>query len=245
VATAYPLAFSIAVSDAEEDDKEQLYRLIYSYLVRRAVCGLTAKSLNKTFARVVSVMLAKGVSSRSFAHAFADQTGTAVRFPSDDEFQNAIASNPVYQWFLKKERLVDILWELELKARDKFTVPTGRPDFVSVEHVLPQSWEEHWPLTNGRKASNGVADDEKMAVEINHRQMLLHTLGNLTLVTISGNSAASYYAFDKKKPWLKKSLLALNLVIAEREEWNEKEITRRANALAKMATKIWPALPAL
>lgn len=40
VSTEYPLTFRIAVSDAERSEKRRLYTLIYSYLVRRALCGL-------------------------------------------------------------------------------------------------------------------------------------------------------------------------------------------------------------
>jgi hypothetical protein len=54
VSTAYPLTFRIAVSDAAQAEKRRLYNLIYSYLVRRALCGLTPKSLNKTFARMTA-----------------------------------------------------------------------------------------------------------------------------------------------------------------------------------------------
>ncbi len=245
VATAYPLAFNIAVSDAQDSEKKSLYQLIYSYLVRRAICGLTAKGLNKTFARVVGAFLENGVSVQSFAHAFADQTGPAVRFPGDEEFQNAVRLNPLYQWMLKKERLTDILWEFELKLRDKYTVGTGRPDYISIEHILPQNWREHWPLPDGRKApSDGsVGLDEEMIAQISARQSVLHGLGNLTLVTVPANSSAQNHAFAKKQGWLKKSLLALNAPIIERDEWDEKEIARRARTLAGVAVNIWPALP--
>jgi hypothetical protein len=45
------------------------------------------------------------------------------------------------------------------------------------------------------------------------REAALHTLGNLTLITVPGNTSASNSAFHDKAQWLRKSLLALNLAI--------------------------------
>ena len=211
VATAYPLVFAVAASDVDDLEKDTIYQLIYSYLVRRALCGLTPKSLNKTFPRIIFTLLKDGVSRDSFAKAFASQTGPAVRFPGDEEVRKAIAANPVYNWFLKKDRLTDILWELELKSRTKFSVSSPRPSFTSIEHILPQSWAASYPLLDERMAPADYVTgaDESMLAAITSRNAFLHTLGNLTLITISGNSAASNSAFPEKKRWLQKSLLAL------------------------------------
>jgi hypothetical protein len=54
VSTAYPLVFVIQASDAEEDEKAALYLLIVSYVVRRMICGLTAKAYNNVFLRYAS-----------------------------------------------------------------------------------------------------------------------------------------------------------------------------------------------
>jgi hypothetical protein len=247
VTTVYPLIFCIAIADVDEVAKDQLYRLVYSYLVRRAICGLTPKNLNKTFQRMVSIFLESGVSLESLATAFSDQTGPAVRFPADDEFEAAIREKPVYEMILKKERLIDILWELELRLRDKFSVATPRPNGISIEHILPQRWAKNWILPDGRKAPPDFVTgaDETMLVSIAARNGVLHTLGNLTLITVPGNSAASNSAFAEKKQWLKKSLLALNLAIVEdRQSWDLLEINDRAIALSSLAKLIWPSLTA-
>jgi hypothetical protein len=201
VSTAYPLVFRIAASDADPVEKEQLYTLIYSYLVRRAICGLTPKSLNKTFARLVSALNKDGVSLGAFSAAFAEQRGDAVRFPADSEFRAALRSKPLYQMIGRKERLADLLWDLECASRTKYSVQTPRPPEISAEHVLPQTWTTNWPLPDGRVAPadklTGV--DEAMQVDIRTREAALHTLGNLTLITVPGNTTASNRAFAEKK----------------------------------------------
>lgn len=245
VATAYPLVFTIAAAEVEEGEKEALYRLIYSYLVRRAICGLTPKNLNKNFARAIGILLEQGVSRAAFANAFVGR-GDAVRFPADAEFRSAIVANPIYTSILKKERLQDILWELELRVRDKFSVPTPRPTGMSIEHILPQFWAEYWPLPDGRKAPRDLLTgaDKDMLTAIAGRQGILHTLGNLTLITVPGNTAASNSAFEEKRKWLKKSLLALNLEIIDEknQSWGEAEIQNRSRALANLAVEIWPGI---
>lgn len=245
VSTAYPLVFQIAASDAQEQEKANLYDLIYSYLVRRAVCGLTSKNMNKTFATMTGVMIRDGVSVRAFAAVMAEFKGDATRFPDDDELRTAMRSKPIYQMIGRKERLADMLWDLESAARNKYNVNTARPDFLSVEHVLPQTWRTTWSLPDGSMAPADAlaATDESMASAIAAREGAVHRIGNLTLITMPGNVTASNRPFNEKKPWLLQSLLALNLTLAERDDWNEDAITERADALADLAVQVWPALP--
>jgi hypothetical protein len=244
VSTAYPLVFRIAQSEAAPEEKAHLYRLVYSYLVRRALCGLTPKSLNKTFARLTRELIESGVSVETFAAAFAHQRGDAVRFPDNAELLNAIATKPVYLMLARRERLADVLWDLEHATRSKFSVHSARPASISVEHVLPQTWTTTWPLSDGRHAPPDKisAADPAMLTEIAAREAVLHTLGNLTLITGAGNSAASNFEFCRKKLWLKQSLLALNLEIMECDDWDVNAIAERGRRLADRATTIWPAL---
>ena len=191
----------------------------------------------------MSALLKEGVSREAFAKAFASQ-GATVRFPSDEEFRGAVGTNPLYNWILKKERLADILWELELKVRDKYSVGTPRPAGMSIEHMLPQNWAEHWPLPDGRDAPRDflTGADKEMLAAISLRQNVLHTLGNLTLITIPGNTAASNSKFSEKCECLKKSLLALNLEIVTNPTWTDTEIQTRSRNLADSAIAIWPAI---
>ena len=245
VSTAYPLVFRIAVSDAPSVEKAKLYNLIHSYLVRRALCGLTPKNLNKTFARLTRELIENGVSTEAFAKAFVNQRGDAVRFPADDELRIAIQTKPTYHMFSRKDRLADLLWDIEAATRTKFSVDTPRPSYISVEHVLPQTWMTNWVLADGRRApaDRFTGADEVMLTEIRARDGAVHTFGNLTLITVAGNSAASNSAFPEKKQWLNLSLLALNHEIVERDKWGPDAIAERAETIADRAIEIWPAVP--
>jgi len=241
VTTAYPLIFVIESSDVPEDVRAILYRWIMSYVVRRMICGLTAKNYNNVFLRLASDLRAKGVSLVSAAAAFGSLDGDTVRFPDDDEFRTAIGSRRVYG-NIQQHRLQHILSHLETEARDRFDESTSLPIDLTIEHVMPDVWWEHWPLSDGTKAPSdlrgGMTETQLKLIE--ERERCKHTLGNLTLLSDARNPSLGNLGFPFKREKLRQSLLKLNHEIAEEPDWNEKQITQRATRLANLAIKIWP-----
>lgn len=245
VSTAYPLVFHVAVT-AEPADAAIIYRLIESYVVRRAMLGLSPKNFNKTFGRVVTLMLEQGTTPAVFASAFDGARGDTVRFPDDGEFTAGVVDKPIYQMIGRKERLADILWQIECAARTKYHLDTGKPPSPTIEHIMPQSWAKHWPLPNGARPpiEYVLEGDEQTVALATRRRQLVQTLGNLTLSTQPANATMSNAAFNDKKPWLKKSLMALNLELDEHVTWTEAQIEARSRSLAKAAVGVWPSLQA-
>jgi hypothetical protein len=250
VSTAYPLVFVIASRDADDDEKARLYRLVSSYFVRRALCGLTPKALNNTFARVAGHLRVNGVSRNAFASALADSPGDTVRFPADDELRTAIRTREQYD-VIPTLRLRYILGELERASRDTYDEALGLREDLTIEHVLPNRWAEHWPLPDGTRAPHDhvvAADDPRHAL-IERRERLKNSLGNLTLLTISGNPRLGNQPFTatddvvgiSKREALRTSLLKMNQEIAAQAEWDEEKIFARADILATRAIALWPA----
>lgn len=242
VSTAFPLVLTIAVSDAPSDDKDRLYDLIASYVVRRALCYLTPKNYNNVFVEVAAYLKANGVSEESFLGYFAGKTASdTVRFPNDGELEAAIRERPQYGW-IPQNRLRLILEELEFAARDKFNVNGNLQEGLSIEHIMPQSWMAFWPLRSGEFAPGDTeaVRDELLRLEIKQRDALIHSLPNLTLLTPPANSQASNGNFDAKRVRLNDSLLKTNVVIAAEADWDEDAISRRAVSLAKLAQRLWP-----
>lgn len=236
VTTAYPVAFQVAEAGLAEDEARAIYRLLYSYVVRRAICGLTAKNLNGVFQRIASRFLRDGPSLATFVDAFSDQSGPAVRFPTDDELREGMVRNPLYRWFVKGERLQDVLWELEVASRGRFAEALARPSSLWIEHVMPQSWQTHWPLPLA-STSDG---DPAQQPEVVRRERLIHTIGNLTLTTDRLNIALGNGMFESKRAALDASLLMLNKWFTSRGEWNEAAIEERSVELAERAVAVWP-----
>src|SRR5258708_23747235 len=72
---------------------------------------------------------------------------------------------------------------------------------LTIEHVMPQSWEENWPLP---------FDTDPITARI-ERDTLLHTFGNLTLLTQKLNTSVSNGSYVDKRPAIAlQSKLGLN-----------------------------------
>lgn len=236
VSTAYPVAMQISVSNLDPDEMRALFRLIYSYVVRRALSGLTAKNLNKVYESLSQVFLEQGPSLDSFKRFFSQRTGDSTRFPNDDEFRQAIISKPAYL-LAPQARIKDILWELEEASRTKFAEMTAMPTGLWTEHVLPQSWNEDWPFDEGEFVDRW-SDDPRVLT----RNSLVHTLGNLTLLTSSLNISSGNSGFLAKREKLQDhTSLFLNKWFFKKDKWSEREIRDRSASLAEMAIKRWPA----
>jgi Protein of unknown function (DUF1524) len=233
--TAYPIAFQVAGDDVDPDTRKIIAKWIDSYLARRLLCDLTAKNLNQVMPRLARAMHENGALLETVRSFFTSMSQDTTRFPNDAELRTGILERRAYGR-IPSRILSDILWQLELSSRTSKTEDTPRPPQLTVEHVMPQSWTEHWPL-NGRTVG-GLDTDEPGYYE---REAALNTLGNLTIVTDSLNPALSNAAFAEKAPELiKHSNLTLNREIAESDAWNEDAIRARGELLARRAAEIWP-----
>lgn len=238
VTTAYPIVMQISTSDILDIEKRTLYRLIYSYVVRRALSGLTAKNLNRVFQSLSQVFVEKGASVDALQQFFAKRPGASTRFPDDKEFRDGLLSKAAYS-LAPNARIKDVLWELELASRTKFAEKTPMPAGLWTEHVLPQSWTEAWPFEDGLFVDKQSGDPKAKA-----RDTLLQTIGNLTLLTGGLNISVGNKGFLEKREKLEEHTgLFLNKWFLKTAAWNEAAIAARGEALADMAVKIWPALP--
>jgi hypothetical protein len=172
---------------------------------------LTAKNYNIAFLDIVKYMRAYGVSIVSFGAAMAlRRNSEAAKFPADDEFKDAVIKRE-QSGSLPAHRLRFVIEQFELASRDKFTASAGIRSGLSIEHIMPQQWQDRWrELPSGRRAPGPgeLPADEAMAHEIAERNALIHTLANLSLLTPPGNSAASNADFDSKRPRLRDALLS-------------------------------------
>jgi hypothetical protein len=242
VTTAYPLVFVIQAADRSDSEKGDLYRLIVSYVVRRMLCGLTAKNYNNVFLRIAS-QLRSSVSLAALESAFATLDGDTVRFPTNSEFEVAILQRRQYG-NVQQHRLRHILSELERETWDRFDETTSFAEDLTIEHMLPDTWWENWQLPDGTHAARDLltgmsASQLSMIAE---REAVKHTLGNLTLLTRARNPSLGNDNFAGKKEKLKQSLLKMNREIAAMPDWSEGRIRARATRLSNLALKVWPGL---
>lgn len=240
VTTVYPVAMQLGADDVDQITRKLITKLLYSYIVRRALCGLTTKNLNNVFQSIASSFRQYGVSISSFTTFFYGKQGDSVRFPSDDELHEGILSKNAYA-ISPQSRLVDILWELEQASRSNFSEKHEKPDGLWVEHVLPQTWTEDWPFAD----SDYAAPDSDLP-QTTSRRSIIDTLGNLTLVTNSLNISVGNKSYlEKKRKFSDHTGLFLNKWFLNQEKWAEKEIAHRGEHLASLAKAIWPHIGSL
>ena len=237
VTTAYPIVLQVCMSDIPDDEKRSLYCRIYSYVVRRALAGLTGKNLNKVFQGISQIFLNKGPSIEAMQGYFDERTGDSMRFPNDSEFREGILSQPAY-FLAPKNRIKDVLWELERASRPKFAEHIPMPLNLWTEHVLPQTWTEKWPFEDSafvkRDSWDPIAE---------HRNRLLHTLGNLTLLTDKLDISVGNNSFlEKRLMFEEHSGLFLNKWFLQKSHWNEAQIKERGENLVNKAMSIWPSI---
>lgn len=232
--TVLPLlleAFHQMGTPERRGELEQVLDDLESFLVRRAVCGLTPKNYNRLFLDLLQECGADGDVTADAVRAFL-QRGTAEtnRWPDDQEFSTALLYQPLYNRMVRR-RLRMLLEALEEALRSDYTEQVAlERQKLQVEHLMPQQWRTHWPLPR-------QADE---AEEAERRQARLHRLGNLTLLTRKLNPSVSNGAWaDKIEAILDHSALALNRRLRN-ESWDEGAIERRGQELAALALEIWP-----
>jgi hypothetical protein len=144
---------------------------------------------------------------------------------SDQEFEEALISKPTYRpRDLPFSRMVLIAIDKALQTHgqllDYSTVNT-------IEHTLPQTVDEAWQTYLGVDAK-----DE-------HLNVLVHTLGNLCLLSGPANSAAGQNPFEAKRAGYSPVTALAREVIDHTGPWNLAAIRTISKRRAEKALRIW------
>ena len=162
-------------------------------------------------------------------------SGATQLWPTDEEVRSAVRTTPFYA-ALTRRRLRMLLDAVEASMHDSKVGPYTDRDLLTIEHVLPQGWEDNWPLPAGV---------EPLEARI-ERDAAKHRLGNLALVTSPLNSALSnapWVADDgpsKREALERFNQYQVNKGVLAQNAWGEAEIRARSEALADAILEIWP-----
>jgi len=249
VTTVFPLVMRIwAATSMSEEQKGECLRMLLSLIVRRAVCGLTTKNYNKFFLMVVDHLDKTVWLPVALAGFLLSQKQESGRVPRDEEFEQKWLSSPAYK-DLQPARARAVLEEIELKKRTAYHETDKLAKNLSVEHVMPTRWVDHWPMLDGYKptvdefaaVAYSNVEDETIGGRIVRRNRLKDSFGNLTLLTQPLNSSVSNGPYAGKKAALENhSLLVLNREVTNCDDWNEEVILKRGAELFSLAKGIWP-----
>ena len=171
--TLIPYVLYVLHEQKDDDEVNNLFDYIETFIVRRIIVRANNKNYNQLFTD--RCILNKIVTRGQFQEYINNQTedDTVNKMPSGKELQYAFA-NQVYV----DKTAASILYFIETKIRDRNNYSTqllGLSKY-SLEHMMPKKWRNHW----------GQLDTKE---EQDRRDKLLLTMGNLTIITQSLNAA--------------------------------------------------------
>lgn len=239
VSTIHPLLLEVFKRHGTVERRLGLQQILLdleSFLVRRAVCELTPKNYNRFFAQLVMKLRTEGddFSPNTIRSRLISETVDTQRWPDDQEFKTSWLNVDFYKR-LKKATQRMILEGIEMALHTEKTEKLQVERKLTLEHLLPRDWEEHWPLVVKVQSQEATEQAKKRRLDS------IHKVGNITLLTKSLNPSISNGPWLKKRQAiLKHSALNLNRVFQDTEAWSEDSIDERSNELLRVASKIWP-----
>lgn len=246
-ATVYPLLLlATTLWQSQPNELHNFLSILESYLVRRMVCGMTSKNYNRYFTDVIKDIYRTKkesdipINSKDVHTILSKSDSDSSRMPNDIELKSQLLQRPMYG------RIAQYKLRMVLEAIDGAS-HHSKAEFMpiqknlTIEHILPEKWEKHWPLEKEGKSAADILEQES------RRNTLKNTIGNLTLVTNSLNPAISNGSWQTKRPEiLKYSKSNLNRYFQPETEdnlsvWNEEKILERADILADLFIQVWRA----
>ncbi len=238
VGVVSPVLLWLMANLEDRTTTDRAVRALESYLVRRAICGRPSMGLNRVMQEMLghlnesSVDAADEVVVRHLA-----QTVERHSWPSDDILRTALLERPLYGGALARRKLAMVLRVLAVEME---TPKNESLDYsaLTVEHVMPQKWRnEKWPTPQHVIAQTNETPEAA-------RDRLIHTIGNLTLVTAPLNVELSNNPWPEKRAQIEMhSSLPINRALIDEagQVWDEQAIIDRGRRLAEIAIRVWPA----
>jgi len=236
--TVLPVVLLLMRSDeVSVERRRRALRILESWLARRALMRLTAKNYNRLVPRLVAKMKADlEHADEALLEALAGGEGEISRWPGDEEFIDSLRTRDAYG-MVSRPRIVMALAAVEAGLYSNKTEVPELTGSLSIEHLIPQEWEEHWPLADDGTPLEGEALEQATA----ERAARMNRLGNLTVVTQPLNSALSNSPWEAKRLELNKhGVLLLNARLTDRQTWDEQAVDDRGEWLAARLAEIWP-----
>lgn len=235
VTVMYPFLLSVLEDfNAEricESDILDIFKVLETYIVRRAIVNLPTNALNKVFATLYRDM----IKYLDYAESYVDslifvllKKSGSGELPKDELFIQQLETMNMYD---RNSRLRTYFYE-RIENEDHIEtiniyegIDNGN---FSIEHIMPQKLTIVW--------QQGLGDNYQ---EIHDKY--LNNIGNLTLTGY--NSKYSNKSFKEKKAMDRgfddSHFAILNKIPKECEEWGAEEILRRRDQLIDLSLEIW------
>jgi len=218
-----------------ESDLKNIFHKLEIFIIRRFVCNSETKHYNKLCKEFIDDLTKLEPISKETI---------------DDNFKYAL------QKINNKQATLVLFWvELYRRSIDKRYDSDELKYTYTLEHVMPQKWEEHWSNIPIRDENNNVIDNPDAAKQ--YRYKLIYSIGNMTLLKSSLNSALRNYDFERKikgdgrkrgiQYYAELGITKTDIVApydTGNTEWNESRIIARGNDITNDVLTIWSPIAA-
>jgi len=231
ITTFHPYILSLFFKYEHHELKliEELHKL-ETFVVRRMIAKSETKSYNKLCKEFIK------------NNVYVEEKINEI---SDDEIKNGM-----YNIGNKNATLLLFWIELYRRANDKKQSVKELKYNYSLEHIMPQKWEQYWSTIPVVDASGNIIENVDQAKQ--ERYTKIYEIGNMTLLNSSLNTSLRNYEFHRKingehrkkgiKDYADLGITRFDLVIPFENGdtiWNEQKIRSRTIALTNDVLEIW------
>lgn len=226
--TMVPYILYVAKNVSDESEKNRIYGILESYIMRRMIVHAPTKNYNNLF---TSLILNRVLDADTLSEKLKNAGDATTYTPDDDELKNGFTNSKLIN--LQSKGIIYLI-ESRIRPSGSAVALLGFNQY-SLEHLMPKKWRNNWPPC----ATDDLAQE---------RDSVLLTLGNLAIITQSLNASIRDAAWDKKKAGNGSGKPGLDLCASglctlhdalTKTEWNETEILIRAKWLYEQARTIW------
>lgn len=214
-----------------QESVDDIIRAAESWVVRRQLLRLSGSDLGRIVADLIAANATAPASElveRVTGH-LARLDVTSTYWPGDEEIRRTLATEAAYSRF-PRGRLRMFMEAIEDQYRAETKQPQIERKDYPIEHLLPRSWKDTWPVGSPE--------------EVEERQARVHRFGNLTLLTKSLNSKVSNGPWPAKRSALQdhNTITLTGRVIKRTEDhvWDEELIDERTSDLIEAILRVWP-----
>ncbi|MBK8953934.1 MAG: DUF262 domain-containing protein [Saprospiraceae bacterium] len=227
--TLIPYVLYILKNVSNDNDRNELFEFIETYVMRRMVVHASTKNYNQLFTdRLINNEI---LTKQQFVDYLDGQSDKVNFLPTNEELKTGFDTAQ-----LVNKQSAGILYFIESKIRNRRLQSTQLLGLnkYSLEHLMPKKWENNW----GKLSNN----EDRIK-----RNRKLLTLGNLTIITQALNSTIrdANWTVKRKGKKDKKGLSNYSAGLETMndyllyDEWNEQAIEQRAKFLYDNAKEIW------
>ncbi|MBO6583330.1 MAG: DUF262 domain-containing protein [Hyphomonas sp.] len=176
----FHLAASVKSQDIDSELASEIVKLVESFLVRRAVCGIEPTGLHAVFKGLWLEATSDNLSVESVHRGIARRS--TVPWPGDSEFREAIVNSPLYGKRVAK---------FVISQLEKSTIGETPSDDFEIEHIFPKQPHRDW----------GIEVNEDV-------ERLRNTWGNLIPLTVVMNPSVGNGIYALKRIEYQKAVFA-------------------------------------